>query len=204
MLILANHGLVVLEVPKTGSLALRAMLAPYTAPQSDTAPRHTNHGRFLRNYGALLQGRGTPPQTVAVIRDPVERMQSWYRYRRRPRLRGLPASTHEVSFEDFIRAYLDGTHRQMANVGRQDRFVAWDGMRAGVDHVFDYARLPLLEAFFSSRIGAALTLPERNKTPAGVQADYTLTPATLAEFQTRNMEEIVLYHEVARSGYLQR
>lgn len=194
-----------LETPKTGSLALRAMLAPYTLPVSDLAARHTSRDAYLRNHAPhLTESFGRAPQTVAVIRDPMERMQSWYRYRRRPQLKGLPASTHNVSFEDFILAYLDGSNPQMANVGRQDRFVGWNGSQSGVDHLFDYEQLSLLEAFFSARIGHNLTLPEKNKTPKAVQADYSLSPQTIARYQDKNLAEIVLYHEVATAGHLIR
>lgn len=203
MLILGVQHLVVLEVPKTGSLALRAMLAPYTLPISDLAPRHIGYNAYQHHHAAnLAQAFGAAPQTVAVIRDPVERMQSWYRYRRRPKLKGKPASTHNVSFEEFVLAYLDGTNPQMANVGRQDRFVGWNGRAAGVDHLFDYAQMPLLEAFFSARTGDALTLPEKNKTPKSVQADYTLSKRVLSRFQIANREEIALYHSVAAKGHL--
>ena len=194
-----------LEVPKTGSLALRAMLAPYTLPLSDQAARHIGVEGYLRNHAPMLtESLGQSPQTVAVLRDPLERMQSWYRYRRRPQLKGLPASTHNVSFEAFILAYLDGTRRQMANVGRQDRFVGWNGRQARVDHLFDYEQLPKLEAFLSVRIGQPLSLPDKNKTPHGVQADYTLTKATLDRFQAENLAEIILYHEVATAGHMAR
>jgi hypothetical protein len=197
--------LVVLEMPKTGSLALRAMLAPYTLPASDRAARHIGYDGFLRNHAPhLAAGFGITPQTVVVVRDPLERMQSWYRYRRRAKVKGLPASTHGISFETFICAYLDGINPEMSNVGRQDRFVGWNGRSARVDHVFDYAQLNVLKAFFSRRMGTTLTLPQRNKTPKGVEADYTLSKDALARFQEQNLAEIELYHAVAGAGHLMR
>lgn len=205
MLILGVQNLVVLEVPKTGSLALRAMLAPYTLPVSDKAPRHIGYDGYQRHHADdLCQAFGGMPQTVAVLRDPMERMQSWYRYRRRPQVKGLPASTHGVSFEQFMLAYLEGTNPAMANVGRQDRFVGWNGRVARVDHLFDYAQLPLLEAFFSKRIGHSVKLPEKNKTPKSVRASYALSKRVLTRFQIENLEENTLYHTVATKGHLMR
>ncbi|QCO55139.1 sulfotransferase family protein [Pseudorhodobacter turbinis] len=205
MLILPVQEVVVLETPKTGSLALRAMLGPYTVPQSDKAPRHIGHDAFRRKFAPdLVMGLGRLPRTVAVVRAPLERMQSWYRYRRRPQLKGLPASTHGVSFDEFMLAYLEGTHPDMANVGRQDRFVGWDGGHARVDHLFDYAQLALLERFFSGLTGDILTLPEKNKTPKKVNADYALSPEVLARFEAENNEELAMYRAVAAAGHLMR
>lgn len=197
--------LVVLETPKTGSLALRAMLAPYTLPLSDEAARHTGHrGYLLKHAAPLAQVFGGPLQTVAVVRAPLVRMQSWYRYRMRPKVAHLKVSTRGISFQDFVLAYLDGTNPEVANVGRQDRFVGWTGREARVDHVFDYDRLDLLEAFLSARVGDRLVLPVRNMSPQDDTVDYSLSDAVLARYHAENAEEFALYEAVAAQGYLKR
>lgn len=205
MLILGLQRLVVLETPKTGSLALRAMLAPYTLPVSDEAARHTGHNGYLLKHAApLAQSFGGPLQTVAVVRAPLARMQSWYRYRMRPKVAHLKVSTRGISFEAFMLAYLDGKNPEVANVGRQDRFVGWTGRAARVDHVFDYDRLDLLEAFFSARTGDALALPVRNMSPLSDTVDYTLSDAVMARYRAENAEEFALHKAVAAQGHLRR
>jgi hypothetical protein len=205
LLILGLQGLVVLETPKTGSLALRAMLAPYTLPVSDEAPRHTGYHAYAKNHAKRLsEAYGRSLETVAVVRNPLQRMQSWYRYRMRPKVDGLPVSTRGHSFEEFMLAYLDGTNPQMASVGRQDRFVAWSGDCAGVDHLFDYEQLDLLEAFFSDRTGAEMVLPVRNMSPLSDRVDYSLSDSVLAQYRAQNAEEFALYQAVAAKGHLQR
>jgi hypothetical protein len=205
VLILGLQRLAVLETPKTGSLALRAMLAPYTLPMSDDFARHTGHYAYVQKHAAgLAEAFGGTLETVAVVRGPLQRMQSWYRYRLRPKVIGLPASTRGYSFEEFVLAYMDGTNPQMANVGRQDRFVGWSGDGAGVDHVFDYKQLELLEAFFSDRTGDALTLPVRNMSPLSDKVDYSLSDAVLARYRAQNAAEFALYDAVAAKGHWKR
>lgn len=205
VLILGVHGLIVLETPKTGSLALRAMLEPYTLPVSDEAPRHIGHTGYLRNHAArLTETFGNKLETIAVVREPLSRMKSWYRYRMRERVAHLPVSTKGMRFADFMMAYLEETPPTFANVGRQDRFLGWNGREARVDHVFDYRRLDLLEAFFSDRIGTPLRLPARNVTPKTKPLDYSLSKAVTTQFQTQNAEEFALYAAVSAEGYLKR
>lgn len=205
MLILGVQRLVVLETPKTGSLALRAMLAPYTLPVSDEAARHTGYkGYYSKHAAALAQVFGGALETVAVVRPPLARMQSWYRYRMRPKVAHLKVSTRGISFESFMQSYLDGTNAEVANVGRQDRFVGWTGREARVDHVFDYKRLDLLEAFFSARTGHVLALPVRNMSPLDGSIDYSLSDALLARFHAENAEEFALYKAVNAAGHLIR
>lgn len=205
MLILGLQRLVVLETPKTGSLALRAMLAPYTLPVSDEAARHTGHRGYLLKYaGPLAQAFGGAVETVAVVRAPLARMQSWYRYRMRPKVAHLKVSTRGISFQEFMLGYLDGTNPEVANVGRQDRFVGWTGREARVDHVFDYDRLDLLETFFSARTGDSLALPVRNMSPLSDTIDYGLCDAVLARYKAENAEEFALHKVVTKHGHLVR
>lgn len=205
MLILGIQRLVVLETPKTGSMALRAMLEPYTLPASDEAARHVGHtGYMLKHAPALAQAFGGGLETLAVVREPLSRMKSWYRYRMREKVAHLPVSTKGMRFADFMMAYLEDPPPTFANVGRQDRFVGWNGREARVDHLFDYNRLELLEAFLSERTGDVLTLPARNVTPKTKPLDYSLSDAVATQFEDQNAEEFALYAAVSKTGYLRR
>jgi len=203
MLILPSPRLVVLEVPKTGSLALRAMLEPLAADLAPDAPRHIRAEAFDRNHRATLETElGGRVELVAVVREPLRRLQSWYRYRQRDNVAALRISTREVSFNDFVADYLTPRPHPRAKLGRQDRFVGWDGARARVDHLFDYRRTDRLVAFLSERLGEPLKLPFRNVSPEAEDADYTLEEDVLARLLKRNAAEFDLYAAVREAGHL--
>jgi len=203
MLILPAQRLVVLEVPKTGSLALRAMLEPMAADLAPDAPRHTRasvfDSRFRSNVEAALGGT---VELVAVIREPLRRLQSWYRYRQRDNVASLRISTREVSFNDFVADYLSPAPHPRAKLGRQDRFVGWDGSRAQVNHLFDYRRTDRLVDFLSERVGERLKMPLRNVSPEVEDADYTLEEEVMARLLKRNAAEFDLYAAVREAGHL--
>jgi hypothetical protein len=142
------------------------------------------------------------PQTVAVIRSPIERLASWHRYLQRDRVAGGPRSTRGVGFDDFIRAMLSPDPPAYARVGRQDRQVGWTGTGAAVDHLFDYARLDLLMLFLSALLPPDRRLPERNQSPT--VAPQMLHPETEALLRERHAAEFALYAAVAAEGYLAR
>ncbi|MBL4915990.1 gamma-glutamyl kinase [Szabonella alba] len=205
MLILPAQRLVVLEVPKTGSLALRAMLEPFSA-EADLAPKAPRHiraeafdQRFRTDVEAALGG---PVELVAVLREPLRRLQSWYRYRRREQVSDSTVSTRAVSFNDFVTEYLAPKRPDRARLGRQDRFVGWDGARALVDHLFDYRRTDLLVDFLSQRMAQPLRMPLRNISPDDDMADYTLDEAVLTRLLKRNSAEFALYSAVREAGHM--
>jgi hypothetical protein len=205
MLILGVQRLVVFETPKTASLALRAMLAGHALPQSYRVARHIGQSTYqLKHAGNLAQAFGGGLETVAVVRAPLERMKSWYRYRKRAQVAHLPISTRGMSFEAFMLAYLEDHGPEMVNVGRQDWFLSWTGAQAQVDHVFDYARLDLLVGFLSACIGEKLVLPRRNISPRRKSTCYALSDAVLARYRAANAEEFAFYRAVSAQGHLRR
>lgn len=96
MLVFWKENLVFLAVPKTGTTAIEGALSPKAAmvlrdpPQIKHAPLY-RYGRFLQPMFEKAGGKN--PETIAVIRDPVEWLSSWYRYRNRHALVGHKNST---------------------------------------------------------------------------------------------------------------
>lgn len=75
MLVFWKENLVFLAVPKTGTTAIEGALAPHAAmvlrepPQIKHAPLY-RYGRFL--LPMFEKAGGKNPETIAVIRHPVE------------------------------------------------------------------------------------------------------------------------------------
>jgi hypothetical protein len=205
LLILGSSRLVILEVPKTASLALRGMLEPFATPLLPKVPRHITAQSFLRRHKAgVVEALGGPVETVAVMREPLRRLQSWYRYRLRDQVAKTRISTRDVSFEQFITAYLNEAPPPFARIGRQDRFVGWNGVRMRVDHLFDYRRLDLLVDFLSERLGVAVDLPHKNASPEPEEETYLLSDEVLARLLKANEAEFSLYRQLRKQGWIER
>lgn len=203
MILLRDAGIVILEIPKTATQALRAMLQGLAEVDFAGAARHVPVGRYLADHAAAAAAAcGRMPETVAVVRDPLDRMASWHRYLARDRMAGHVRSSASRGFAEFVSAALDRTLPQFQSVGRQDRFVGWDGRRAAVDHLFAHDRLDALVAFLADRTGRPLRLPARNVSPA--RAPEPLPPALLARLQAKRAAEFDLHRAVARRGHLRR
>lgn len=203
MLILRTAGLVYLANPKTASQAIRAMLGPHGERPEEAADKpHMNAAGFARRIAPrLVRELGRAPETVAVMREPMEHMESWFRYRQRDALVGHPNSTAGIDFAEFVKQRLSDDPPPYARIGRQDRFLGFADGTKPVTHVFDYARLDLLVAFLQDRLGVALDLGLRNVSPrAGEPA--SLPRGLEARFRRDHRTEIALYDLVAEKGHL--
>ena len=204
MLVLPKARLVFLATPKAASQAIRAMLAPHAeTPETARQFPHMNAATYARRWAPFLaETLGFAPETCAVMREPMEQMQSWFRYRQREALIGHQNSTHGITFAEFVEARLADPQPPFAAVGRQDRFLGFLDGGPPVTHVFDYAQLDLLVAFLQGRLDASLSLESRNVSPLPAGDAPELPPALLQRFRTAHAAEFKLYERVAAKGYL--
>lgn len=194
MLVFWKERLVVLAVPKTGTTAIEGTLAPRASVVVRDPPtlKHTPFYRYRRFLAPYFEAAGAeePFDTVAVIREPVDWLGSWYRYRTRDDLAGHPNSTRGVSFDDFVAEYCKGKPAPYAAVGSQARFVQDGEGRVGVTHLFRYDRQDQLIAFLEERLSTRLDLPRLNVSPA---MELSLSSEIAARLRARRPAEFTVW-----------
>ena len=196
MLVFTKSRLVFLAMPKTGSTAYHTALGPHAdlvitdPPELKHAPIY-RYDRFFRPiYDKVC---GVELETLAVMREPVSWLGSWYRYRQRPFLNGKPNSTAGISFDDFVSAYMKGDRPAFANIGSQAKFLEPRPKGKPVTHLFRYEAPDSLNTFLQERLGLTLQTQPENVSPKG---DLTLSGATLARFQRKFSHEFELYESI--------
>ncbi|MFU1476668.1 gamma-glutamyl kinase [Roseovarius sp. C7] len=200
MMVFAKQKLVFLSVPKTGSTAYQAALAPYASMVVSAPPelKHAPVFRYNRFFRPALEKFIDPElDVIAVMREPISWLGSWYRYRHRPALEGHPNSTKGMSFDDFTLAYLQGKRPSFANVGSQAKFMEPQKNGTQVTRLFRYEDQDLLLAFLSDRFGTRIETQRQNMSQS--------TPLTLsAEVETRLRRkaaaEFYLYDNIGADG----
>lgn len=196
MLVFWKSRLVLLAVPKTGTTALEQALLPLADSAILNPPqmKHVTAQRYRNKLSGFFEQRGARPmELMAVVRDPLEWLGSWYRYRARPEIAGTENSTAHVSFEAFVDAWLQDEPPEFARVGRQSRFVAGKQGGVAVDHLFAYERLDLAVAFLEERLRARIALERRNVSP---RTDLHLSPEMHARLRNEARADFDLWDRV--------
>jgi len=193
MLIFWKQRLVVLATPKTGSTAIEAALdgVASTAFLRPPEMKHTPAYRYQRFLKPYLQNtaHGAAFEAVALMREPVDWLASWFRFRQRPDLDGTARSTRGMDFDAFARAYMADPRPECADVGGQARFLSgMEGTPLGVDRVFRYEDMAGFVAFLEDRLDMAIRLPRVNVSPEGEAAlslwvDRDLRRFLIAEYR---------------------
>ena len=165
MLIFYKERLAFLSVPKTGTTAYetalrsRADLVISEPPMLKHAPVY-RYNRFVRPM--FLKVCDTELEVMAVMREPISWLGSWYKYRQRPFLNGKAKSTAGISFDEFVLAYMKGDKPPFANVGSQVRFLEPRPNGTKVDNLFRYEDVAGWTGFLEDRFGETLKLDRLN------------------------------------------
>ena len=200
MLVFSKAKLVLLCVPKTGTTAYQTALAPHAAMIVRDPPelKHAPVFRYNRFYRpALEKFIGAPLDVVAVMREPVDWLGSWYRYRRRPFTKGQRTSTHDVTFDEFIDAYTRGDKPPFANVGSQAKFLEPQKNGTAVTHLFRYEDQEGLRRFLQDRLAVTFETVQENASP---DMPLDLSAETEAKLRRKCADEFALWDGIGENG----
>jgi hypothetical protein len=198
MLVFWKEKLVFLAVPKTGTTALEGALAPRASLVLRDPPilKHCpvyRYRRFLEPF--LAQAGDQTLETLAVIRNPVDWLSSWYRYRHRDDLKGHPNSTQGISFDTFVTEYAKGKPAPFAAVGSQAKFVQGQDGVTVVTHIYRYEAQDKLIDFLQDRLSVRINLPRLNVSP---QMELTLSPDIRARLEQKCPSEFAVWEAAQR------
>jgi hypothetical protein len=207
MIISTKHRFVFLCMPKCASTSTEAVLRPYgqIVTGNDPGLKHLPFRAYERYFSQLVKRkqRRIPGSTegievVCLFREPVEWLNSWYRYRTREELAkttdGRAKSTANISFEDFAREYVSPSPRPFAKVGRQINFVKDKDGNVGKITLFRYEDYDRFIDYMSDKVGKKLVAPHRNVSPRSGSAVLE-KPGFLVDFLR---DEYQLYDSIGR------
>lgn len=201
MLVAPRHGFVFLAVPKTGSTSIEHAFREHTDLASQGHPlfKHTKYTTFQRFLQPFLASKGFPRgsyEVVCLFREPIDWLSSWWRYRSREELANPSRPAHrnytgDVSFEQFVEAYMKG-EEQFARVGRPSEFVQAHPGQAGVDRIFRYERLDLLVEYLCEKVGNDVEVGTSNVSP---KLSHSLSEEVEEELRTFLEPEYRIYQK---------
>lgn len=195
MLVFWKQRLVFLAVPKTGTSAYEAALTPMASMIVNDPPelKHAPVYRYNRFFRPMFDKVGAEQMDIlAVIREPVSWLGSWYRYRQRGFLDGRPTSTKGISFDAFCQAYATGDRPAFANVGSQAKFIEPRPNGVSVTHLFKYENQAGLIGFLEDRLDVTLDLPRTNVSP---RTDLELSSQTEEKLRRKCADDFDVWNK---------
>lgn len=197
MLIFWDQRLVFLATPKAGSSAVEVALEPLAAVtmQRPASLKHMSAKHYLAHLAPYFAAQtGEKFTTVALMREPIDWLRSWYRFRARDDFEAPDHPMRGRSFEAFAQDYMGSPRPDHANIGTQSAVLCDEAGAPLVDRIFRYEDIDAFVHFLEDRLDCAITLPRVNVPPA---ANVKLSAATEAALKLAMAEDFRLYTTLA-------
>lgn len=196
MLIFWEQRLVFLATPKAGSSAVEAALEPLAAvvmPRPEEL-KHMSAKDFFMHLKPYLEAQaGAEFTTVALMREPIGWLRSWYRFRLRDDFEDPDHPMRGRSFEAFAQDYMASPRPAHAEIGSQSAILCAENGTPLVDRVFRYEDMDAFVHFLEDRLDCVITLPRVNVPPA---VDTQLSTATETALKSAMAQDFQLYNSL--------
>lgn len=186
-----------LAMPRNASTSIEAALLPFADIAFKGLPRfkHLNLAMYnLRLRPFLNANNYDDVKTVALFREPLCWLKSWYKYRSDPGIKLKRNSTAGLSFNEFIEAYLMEERPDFAKIGQQSNFVLDKNSNIGVDFIFKFDHLAEFNSFMSERFATQFHFQLAN---ASIDRDIETSPSLISELKTKFALDYEIYENVA-------
>lgn len=209
-----KHQFAFLCIPKCGSTSIEHAIRPYceTKLGGDASLKHIPASKFARHIRPLLWrvDKDNLFETFCIMRDPLDRVRSWYQYRSRTKLKeaGKTRShryTGNLSYAEFVEAFLEGDNEAAAGVGSQLGFVTLNDGSIGVNRIFRLDQMETITDFLSTKIGTEIEIPVANKSDAEKtkSGSFELPGDLIARLQERLKPDYALFNQLPWNSAIQ-
>lgn len=198
MLVFSDQNLVFLAVPKTGTTAVEMALKHKADVIFTKGRKHTPALRYRNKVAPFLQDTfGIKPDPIAVMRDPIEQIRSWFRYRSGPRQQGTPKGTDGCSFDEFVLGVIAETPPTFAGIGSQFNFLTGPKGNVLVKHLFAYENQPVFRGFLNEAFQEDVVFKQKNVSPP---MEAPLSKDVEDQLRTARASEFALYQSILDAG----
>lgn len=191
MLAAPQHGFVFLAAAKAASTSVQRALRDVAHLEIRTPPplKHMTAREFEVDVAPGLAADGFPRDayvTTALVREPVDLVVSWWRYRSREQVRDHPHSTHDVEFADFARQVMRGE-------GRFRRPSEWASDTRGrvlVQRLWKYDHLDAFAGWLGEKVGRDIVVEHRHRSP---ERPVVIAPSLRRDLEAYLAPELRIY-----------
>jgi len=185
-----------LAIPKTGTTAIETCLRPECdiVLQGNAHGKHLNIAEYRRFIAPMLTYLGAPRiELCAVMREPLDWMRSWYRYRQRPE-EPEASATRGISFETFIAAVLSPEQPTYTHyIGSQAEFLQGAAEAGLALHLFRHDDIGAFHRFLEERFARKLAFERLNVSP---RIEAPLSSASARAFERHFSADFDLYNSI--------
>lgn len=207
MYISTKYEFAFLCIPKCASTSIEILIEPLCNIKFSGHPslKHISVEAYQEHILKLYQNRlpSHRLESFCIMREPLTWINSWYRYQAREELADPGHPNHgrytgNISYEDFITAYLSPSKRPpYAQISTPFNFLLNKHGKVGIDRLFALERPQAIEEFLSNKLKRPITLPQKNISP---KINFELPSELQEQLQNHFRRDSAIYQIALEHG----
>lgn len=142
-------------------------------------------------------------ETFCLVRNPVDWVHSWYRFRTREDLLNPAHPNHKnytgnISFERFVDEWYFGDEKPYTRIGNQIDFVSSKDGVIGVDKIFPLDDMSRVEKFLERKLKSKIHILKKNTSPF---APEDISQNVVKKIEQKLKSDVDLYKKVKAGEY---
>lgn len=202
-----RHKYVMFDVPKSASTSINLALQHVSECTLDGngGVKHMTVADYEEYLEPFLRKRTdmdiSTLERIAVVREPLDMLASYYKYLRRPGVENASNVDHSrntcgVSFSAFLEDICQKEDERYV-VTRPSRFILDPSKKVGIDLLFSFERLDALAKYLTCKTGQEIEIPKRN---VSAQLDTgSVESDLLNRVQDAFEDDLILYEAIMHS-----
>ena len=207
MLIFVEKKLIIYSMPKTGTTSIQKALEKSATIKFGRTGKYGLKHIDVKNFQKWEQTlKNQFPRikfvSCCVMREPLDLLRSWYKYRSRTKVKSDKKFTGNITFDQYInnlyeKKIQDKSNRSFFN--RQSRFL-FPKNKILIDRVFPYQNFESFIEFISRIIGKELEIPKVNISPKIDENELLIKEDTLKRIEEFISLDKEIYDQLLKLG----
>ncbi len=207
MLIFVEKRLILYSMPKTGTTSIQKAL------EKSATIRFSRTGKFglkhidaenFQKWGKTLKDQfpGDKFVSCCVMREPIDLLRSWYKYRSRKNIKSVERSTSNITFDKYINNLYEKKNQDKSSrslFDGQSRFL-FPKDKMLIDRIFPYGKFDSFIEFITNKIGKDFEIPRINISPKIAEKELVLKEDTLKKIEKYISFDKAIYDQILKLG----
>ena len=191
-------------MPKTGTTSIDKALEKNAtirfAKSKKFGLKHICPSDFQKWQEVLeMQFPGKKFESCCIMREPIDWIRSWYKYRSREAIKNQKTFTGDITFDQYLKSFCEKEVPTKSLLNQQSRYL-FPKKKILIDRIFPYEKFNLFLDYLTEKIGQKIEIENKNISPKVEEDKLIIKEDTLKMIKKYISLDQKIYSQIIELG----